>query len=53
MTATTRPTRREERRIETVREIKQLAMDQISVGGPDAVSLSGIVREMSMSPAAV
>ena len=53
VSATTRPTRREERRIETVREIKQLAMDQISTGGPDAVSLSGIVREMSMSPAAV
>ena len=48
-----RPTRREERRAATVREIKALAMDQISAGGPDAVSLSGIVREMSMSPAAI
>src|SRR4051812_9749785 len=28
-------------------------MQQISTGGPDAVSLSGIVREMSMSPAAI
>lgn len=53
MTTTVRPTRREERREQTVREIKQLAMDQIAAGGPDAVSLSGIVREMSMSPAAV
>ena len=48
-----RPTRREERRAQTVREIKDLAMEQIREGGPDAVSLSGIVREMSMSPAAV
>lgn len=50
---TRRPTRREERRAQTVREIKTLAMEQIRLGGPDAVSLSGIVREMSMSPAAV
>ncbi|MFG6403106.1 MULTISPECIES: TetR/AcrR family transcriptional regulator [unclassified Microbacterium] len=53
MSSTIKPTRREERRVATVREIKQLAMDQISEGGPDAVSLSGIVREMSMSPAAI
>jgi AcrR family transcriptional regulator len=53
MSSAARPTRREERRAQTVREIKDLAMDQVSRGGPDAVSLSGIVREMSMSPAAV
>jgi AcrR family transcriptional regulator len=53
MQAARQPTRREERRAQTVREIKALAMEQISDGGPDAVSLSGIVREMSMSPAAV
>lgn len=53
MSAPVKPTRREERRIQTVREIKQLAMDQIGEGGPDAVSLSGIVRQMSMSPAAL
>src|SRR3954470_22873424 len=52
-TTNPRPTRREQRRASTVQEIKALAMQQISVGGPDAVSLSGIVREMSMSPAAV
>ena len=52
-TAAPRPTRREQRRAETVQEIKALAMEQIRAGGPDAVSLSGIVREMSMSPAAV
>ena len=50
---TRRPTRREERRAQTVAEIKSLAMEQIRAGGPDAVSLSGIVREMAMSPAAV
>lgn len=52
-TETRRPTRREERRLQTVQEIKSLAMEQIREGGPDAVSLSGIVRQMSMSPAAV
>ncbi|MEA9984731.1 MULTISPECIES: TetR/AcrR family transcriptional regulator [Subtercola] len=52
-TPAAKPTRRDERRAQTVREIKELAMKQISAGGPDAVSLSGIVREMSMSPAAV
>ncbi len=50
---TRRPTRREERRAQTVAEIKALAMEQVRAGGPDAVSLSGIVREMAMSPAAV
>lgn len=53
MSTAVKPTRREERRLQTVQEIKHLAMRQISEGGPDAVSLSGIVREMSMSPAAV
>ena len=53
MSTAVKPSRRDERRIQTVREIKQLAMEQISAGGPDALSLSGIVREMSMSPAAV
>src|SRR5687767_4347878 len=52
-TAGARPSRREERRSQTVREIKDLAMRQISEGGPDALSLSGIVREMSMSPPAL
>ena len=50
---TRRPTRREERRAQTVAEIKALAMEQIRLGGPDAVSLSGIVRAMAMSPAAI
>ena len=48
-----RPTRRQERRSQTVQEIKTLAMRQVSERGPDAVTLSGIVREMAMSPAAL
>jgi AcrR family transcriptional regulator len=48
-----RPSRRQERRSQTVQEIKSLAMQQVSDGGPDAVTLSGIVREMKMSPAAL
>ena len=48
-----RPTRRQERRSQTVQEIKTLAMQQVSERGPDAVTLSGIVREMAMSPAAL
>lgn len=51
--APAKPTRREERRAQTVREIKNLAMKQVAQDGPNAVSLSGIVREMSMSPAAL
>lgn len=39
--------------MQTVDEIKTLAMQQIRDGGPDAVTLSGIVREMAMSPAAL
>lgn len=53
ITVAQRPTRREERRLQTVQEIKSLAMEQVREGGPNAVSLSGIVRQMSMSPAAI
>ena len=54
MTADTgRPSRREQRREQTVAEIKTLAMEQIAAGGPDAVSLKGIARTMAMSPAAI
>ncbi|GAA1230902.1 TetR/AcrR family transcriptional regulator [Kitasatospora nipponensis] len=50
---TARPSRREQRREQTLQEIKALAMEQIAGGGPDAVSLNGIARSMAMSPAAV
>jgi len=53
MSTVDRPTRRDERRAQTIREIKALAMQQVSDGGPEAVSLTGIVRAMSMSPAAL
>ncbi|MEW1722820.1 TetR/AcrR family transcriptional regulator [Streptomyces sp. NPDC093109] len=54
MTAgTVGPTRREQRREQTLREIKDLAMEQIAAGGPEAVSLNGIARTMAMSPAAI
>jgi AcrR family transcriptional regulator len=50
---TIRQSRREQRRAQTVEEIKNLAMKQVATGGPDAVSLLGIAREMAMSPAAI
>ena len=48
-----RPTRREQRREQTVSEIQALAIDQIAADGPDAVSLNAIARTMAMSPAAI
>lgn len=47
------PTRREQRRAQTVEEIRTLAMQQIAADGPDAVSLNAIARSMAMSPAAI
>lgn len=51
--ALTGPTRRELRREQTTAEIKELALEQVAAGGPDAVSLNGIARSMRMSPAAL
>ncbi len=48
-----RPTRREQRREQTVSEIQALAVHQIAADGPDAVSLNAIARTMAMSPAAI
>jgi AcrR family transcriptional regulator len=48
-----RPTRREQRREQTVSEIQALAVQQIAADGPDAVSLNAIARTMAMSPAAI
>jgi AcrR family transcriptional regulator len=45
--------RRAQRREQTMQEIRDLAMEQIAASGPEAVSLNGIARAMSMSPAAV
>jgi AcrR family transcriptional regulator len=51
--STARPTRREQRREQTVREIQALAMQQVAADGPEAVSLNAIARTMAMSPAAI
>ena len=53
MSSGTGPSRREQRRVQTLAEIKALAMEQVAAGGPDALSLNGIGRTMSMSPAAI
>ena len=41
--------RRERLRAETVREIRDIAMRQVDVGGPAGLSLSAIAKEMGMS----
>lgn len=48
-----RPTRREQRREQTIHEIQTLAMQQIAADGPEAVSLNAVARTMAMSPAAI
>lgn len=50
---TAKPSRREERRLQTTSEITTLAMEQVSAGGPDSVSLTAIARAMRMSTAAL
>ncbi|MET1004427.1 MAG: TetR/AcrR family transcriptional regulator [Propionibacteriaceae bacterium] len=47
------PSRREQRREETVTEIRSWAMEQVAEAGPEAVSLNAIARAMSMSTAAI
>ncbi len=46
-------TRRDRLRAELVDSIKQAALGQLEVGGPAAVSLRGIAREIGVSPAAL
>lgn len=46
-------TRREERREETIREIKNLAWQQLEQAGSDQLSLRKISRDMRMSSAAI
>ena len=43
------PSRRERLRAQTLTEIKEHALAQVASDGPDALSLSGIAREMGMS----
>ncbi|WP_228079541.1 TetR/AcrR family transcriptional regulator [Streptomyces profundus] len=47
------PSRRERLRAETSREIKAIALRQLADGGPGAISLRGIAREMRMTPRAI
>jgi AcrR family transcriptional regulator len=46
-------TRRERLRAELVDNIKDAALAQLEAGGPSAVSLRGIAREIGVSPAAI
>ena len=46
-------TRRERYRLQTIDEIKTLAMEQVSSAGVAAVSLNAIARSMAMSPGAL
>src|SRR5688572_22843547 len=47
------PTRRERLRLELTQEIKDTALAQLASGGPSAVTLRGIARELGVSPAAL
>jgi AcrR family transcriptional regulator len=49
----TRPSRRERLRAETSQEIKTTALALLAEGGPDAVSLRAIAREMGMTAGAI
>lgn len=46
-------TRRQQLRMETTREIKAIALRQMAEGGPGAISLRGIAREMRMTARAI
>ncbi|MFI7106990.1 TetR/AcrR family transcriptional regulator [Nonomuraea sp. NPDC050227] len=45
--------RRERLRVETSREIRTIALRQMAEGGPGAISLRGIAREMGMTARAI
>jgi AcrR family transcriptional regulator len=47
------PTRRQQLRIDTTAEIKRVALALLAEGGPDAVSLRAIAREMRMTAGAL
>ncbi|NIH85144.1 WHG domain-containing protein [Amycolatopsis granulosa] len=48
-----RTSRRERLRTETAREIKAIALELMAKGGPDAISLRAIAREMGMTAGAI
>jgi AcrR family transcriptional regulator len=45
--------RRARLRLQTIREIKQIALRLMSTGGPDAITLRAIAREMGMTAGAI
>ena len=47
------PNRRARLRAEATAEIKKIALDLMAAGGPDAISLRAIAREMGMTAAAI
>lgn len=53
MEATASPDRRARLRAATTAEIKQVALALMSGGGPDAITLRAIAREMGMTPNAI
>jgi AcrR family transcriptional regulator len=53
MTAGRTTARRERLRAETTGEIKQVALDLMASGGPDAITLRAIAREMGMTANAI
>lgn len=53
MTVTTTPNRRARLRSATVAEIKQTARRQLDTGGPTAISLRAVARDMGLTPAAL
>jgi AcrR family transcriptional regulator len=50
---TAAPTRRQQLRLDTTAEIKRVALALLAEGGPDAISLRAIAREMRMTAGAL
>ncbi|WP_239004124.1 TetR/AcrR family transcriptional regulator [Nocardia panacis] len=53
VSATPVPSRRERLRAQTVEEIRSIALRLLAEGGPDAISLRAIAREMGMTAGAI
>jgi AcrR family transcriptional regulator len=49
----TTPTRRQQLRLDTTAEIKRVALELLASGGPDAIALRAIAREMRMTAGAL
>ena len=46
-------TRRERRRLETIEDIKRVALEQLSHGGPHEISMRAIARDLGMTASAI